>query len=249
VTPRWRRAAVTAVAATVSAVAVLAACGTPPEVSPRLVAADELQFDPADTSTSTSSTTTPVTQAVGTLPDPAMQMVTVYFVDEDDRLVPVQRELRAPPDLTSALGALLNEPNQLEQSVGLRSTLPPGAVVRVNLDRGVAEVALKPSLFDEILTRDQVLAFAQLVLTLTSQPGVGQVRFTSGGETLSVPRGDGSLTRPGMPLTFEDYAELIEGYEPPPQTTTSTPTSTTSVPRSTTTTATGGAASSTTTTA
>ncbi|HWC66907.1 MAG TPA: GerMN domain-containing protein [Acidimicrobiales bacterium] len=246
-TPRWRRAAVTAVVATMSTLGVLAACGTPPEDSPRLVAADELQFDPADTATTTSSTTTPVTQAVGTLPDPATQMVTIYFVDEDDRLVPVQRELRAPPDLTSVLGALLNEPNQIEQSDGLRSTLPPGAVVRINLDRGVAEVALSPGLFDEILPRDQVLAFAQLVLTLTSQPGVGQVRFTSGGETLSVPRGDGSLVRPGMALSFEDYAELVEGYEPPPATTTSAPTSTTAVPRSTTTTTPGAAASSTTT--
>jgi hypothetical protein len=119
----------------------------------------------------------------------------------------------------------------LEQAVGLRSTLPPGAVVRVNVDRGVAEVALKGTLLDEILTRDQVLAFAQLVLTLTAQPGIGQVTFTAGGEPISAQRGDGSVARPDVPLTYEDYAELTEGYEAPvtPSSTSST-TSTTSVP-------------------
>jgi Sporulation and spore germination len=205
----------------------LAACGTPAEDSPRLIAADELQFDPAVTVTTatTTTTTTPTTRPLGTLPAPATQPVTLYFVNEEDRLAPVQRELRAPPDLTTVLGALLSGPNSLEQAVGLRSTLPTGAVVRVNVDRGIAEVALKRTLFDEILTRDQVLAFAQIVLTLTAQPGIGQVVFTSGGDGISVQRGDGSVVRPDVSLSFEDYAELTEGYEPPatiPSTTSST---------------------------
>jgi hypothetical protein len=209
-----------------SAGLVLAACGTSAEDNPRLVAEDELEFElglPATTeATTTTATSPPTTRPPGTLPEPATQPVTIYFVDEDDLLVPTQRELRAPPDNTSVLSALLNGPDRDEGRRGLRSTLPAGAVTRVNVDRGVAEVELAPGLFDEILPRDQVLAFAQLVLTLTAQPGIGQVEFRSDGEDISGQRGDGSLARPGTPLTREDYLELLEGFEPPSSTTTST---------------------------
>jgi Sporulation and spore germination len=236
---RWFAAALAALA---SGGVTLAACGTSSEDSPRLVAEDELQFDLGETVTTagtTSTSSSPTTRPVGTLPAPATQPVTIYLVNEDDLLVPIQRELRAPPDLTTVLGALLSGPNPLEEAVGLRSTLPPGAVARVNVARGVAEVALAPDLFDEILTRDQVLAFAQLVLTLTAQPGIGQVMFTSAGEDISGQKGDGSLARPGTPLTREDYVELIEGYEPPVTTTSPTSTSSTAPrPAATTTTTT-----------
>ncbi len=209
----------------------LVACGTPPEDSPRLVSDDEQLFAASETTASTTtSTTTPLTLPPATLPAQETQDVTIYFVDEDDFLVPSERELRSPTDLTSVLGVLLEGPNELEARIGRRSTLPPAAVTRVNVNRGVAEVTLMPNLFDEILPGDQVLAFGQLVLTLTAQPGIGQVEFSSAGEPISVQKGDGSLARPGTPLTFEDYEMLLETFVPPA--TTEPPTST-SAPRTT----------------
>jgi hypothetical protein len=56
---------------------------------------------------------------------------------------------------------------------------------------------------------DEVLAYAQIVCTLTSQGAeVGTVSFTRDGQPLAVPRGDGSLSTGA--LTIADYADLIE---------------------------------------
>jgi spore germination protein GerM len=70
----------------------------------------------------------------------------------------------------------------------------------------VAVVDLEAAVSDLPADR-QLLAVAQVVCALTSQPGVGQVRFTLDGERIDVPREDGALT--GSPVTREDYADLI----------------------------------------
>jgi Sporulation and spore germination len=229
---RVRLVAGASLGALAAAGCVLVACGTPPEDTPRLVSEDELQFADSGTTTSTSTSTTSPATLPATLPAPDTQDVKVYFVDEDDLLVPVERELRTPTDLPSVLTELLEGPDPLEQRLGLRSTLPRGAVTRLNVNRGVAEVTLMPNVFDQILPGDQVLAFAQLVLTLTAQPGIGQVEFSTAGEPISVQKGDGSLSRPGIPLSFEDYEMLLETFVPPAST---DPTTTTTSPRTTTT--------------
>jgi len=48
--------------------------------------------------------------------------------------------------------------------------------------------------FAALAGQDQLLAIAQLALSLTGQAGVGRVAFTLGGDRIEVPRGDGSLT-------------------------------------------------------
>ena len=53
---------------------------------------------------------------------------------------------------------------------------------------------------------DEVLGYAQIVLTLTGQ-GATAVRFTRDGEQLDVPRADGSLT--AQPLVRGDYTSLL----------------------------------------
>jgi Sporulation and spore germination len=215
-----------AVVAAAIACGMLAACGLPAEDSPRLLPADGLGLtETTTTTTSVPSTTDEPTPPVTQPPVPT-QPITLYFV-RGDSLVPVTRELRSPPDLPSVLASLVGGPNPVEDADGLRSTLPIGAVVRVFPERGVATVDLKPGLFDEVLPDEQVLAFAQLVLTLSAQPGIGQVRFTMGGQPVQAQKGDGSLAPVNVPLTFEDYETLIEGYEPPPTTSTTTTTTTT----------------------
>jgi hypothetical protein len=55
---------------------------------------------------------------------------------------------------------------------------------------------------------DDILAFAQIVCTLTSRGDIRSVTFTRAGEPVEVPRADSSLTR--NPLTAHDYTPLIQ---------------------------------------
>jgi hypothetical protein len=56
---------------------------------------------------------------------------------------------------------------------------------------------------------DEVLAYGQIVCTLTSQGAeVGTVSFVTGSEPLAVPRADGSLADGS--LTIADYAGLLD---------------------------------------
>ncbi len=51
------------------------------------------------------------------------------------------------------------------------------------------------------------VAVAQLVLTLTAQPGVGQVVFVIGEDTAQIPRADNTLTN--APVSRDDFIELL----------------------------------------
>ena len=53
---------------------------------------------------------------------------------------------------------------------------------------------------------DQPLAFGQIVLTLTSLPGIGQVRFTVGSQPQGALAADGSLI--DGPVSADNYASL-----------------------------------------
>jgi spore germination protein GerM len=127
----------------------------------------------------------------------------IYFA-RDRRLVPTGRKL--PPDapLSRILDALGRGPNRNEVDAGLRSTLPdesrfPG----VSVSRGTATVDLGPR-FTALSGEDQVIALAQLVYTITGQPGIGLVRFTLDGRPTEVPRANGELT--AAPVSRDDFA-------------------------------------------
>ena len=59
----------------------------------------------------------------------------------------------------------------------------------------------------QIPAADQILALAQVVCTLTSLPGIGQVHFTRDGKAVDIPRADGSLTN--RPVARADYDSLF----------------------------------------
>jgi hypothetical protein len=46
-------------------------------------------------------------------------------------------------------------------------------------------------------------------LTFTRRPGVGQIVFTVDGVEVAVPRGRGDLSKPGSPVSFDDYSSLL----------------------------------------
>jgi spore germination protein GerM len=130
---------------------------------------------------------------------------TVYLV-RDERLLAVSRPTEGgDPTLADVLRILGEGPTTQEQQLGIGSALPAGQIAGVTSSRGTAQVDLAAS-FAELPGRDQPYAIGQLVFTLTAQPGIGSVAFTLDGESIDVPRGDGSLT--GDPLARDDFADL-----------------------------------------
>ena len=146
-------------------------------------------------------TTTTVTAP----PGPAPRTIQVCFV-RGTMVTPVTRQVAAP-SLQPAVDALVGGPTADEQATGLRTALLAEDAVRgASLTAGVARVDLTPG-FAAGGTQDAILALAQLVCTLTAQPGVGQVAFALEGQPVDVPLADGSLAT--RPVTRDDYAAVI----------------------------------------
>ncbi|MFJ8577855.1 GerMN domain-containing protein [Micromonospora sp. NPDC093277] len=128
------------------------------------------------------------------------------FVRED-RLGTVVRRVDYLPDVDTHLRHLLAGPGNTERDAGFISALTGTAsVAGARLSGGVAEVEVGGA-GDETGRSDQILAFGQIVCTLTSRADVHGVTFRRDGQPLDVPRADGSLSR--LPLTAIDYAPLI----------------------------------------
>jgi hypothetical protein len=138
-------------------------------------------------------------------PEPQVGTAALYLV-QDGRLEPVFREVPANATPEEVLLALADGPDTAEQAAGLTTALADGSGIgEVDTARGVATVDLQPSPGD-LSSGEQVLALAQIVFTLTAQPGIGRVAFTISGEPVEVPDGSGALTND--PVAREDYAEL-----------------------------------------
>ncbi len=149
-----------------------------------------------ETTTSTSSSTIPV------------EIVSMFFV-AGAQVVPIDRLLLTPAAAPQVLAALSEGPPEGDAAAGLRSALPVGFVAEVTVERGIATVELPGTFITDLPGGEQRLAVAQIVLTLTRQAGVGQVRFTSNNEPQPVPRGRGDLSSPGATVACDDYANLL----------------------------------------
>ena len=148
------------------------------------------------TTTSTSSSTIPV------------EIVSLFFV-AGTQIVPIDRLLLSPAAAPQVLAALAEGPPEGDAAAGLRSALPNDFSAEVAVERGIATVVLPATFINELPGVEQRLAVAQIVLTLTRQSGVGQVRFTSNNEPQAVPRGRGDLSTPGATVACDDYANLL----------------------------------------
>ncbi|GLY26147.1 hypothetical protein Misp04_58780 [Micromonospora sp. NBRC 101691] len=187
--PSLRRAALVAAAG----VLALAGCGVSAEQVPREVTPPQGPFP-----------------AVGSPAPAATESGTVVqrlcYV-RDDRLVMVNRRVRALPTAREQIELLLDGPVAGEQDDRLTSALTGVNVVTdVRVADGGATVAVGERLAGTG-RNDEVLAFGQIVCTLTSRADVDRVTFVQGGQRLGVPRADGSLST--APLTAADYAAMV----------------------------------------
>jgi len=195
VSPRPRRPAVLVLVAV--AAVMLAACGVPPDDRATLAAPASVPFDLLGQAPSVTATTLPFAQT---------EKATLFLV-QGERLAAVQRELPAPVSVESVLEALAAGPTATEVQLGLRTALltTPGLVNSGGVSGGIATIDLGQP-FSEIAGRDQIVALAQIVSTVTGLPGVGRVRFTLDGSPVGILRGDGAVTT--ETVSRDDYATL-----------------------------------------
>ena len=147
-------------------------------------------------------------QVVGTptATEPRTESVTVYLIRKD-RLVAVVRSVEPSGDqLTRALRALARGVDATERDQELRTALPldtPPPAWRVEPDGLQLEL---PDTFDGLDSRDQVLAVAQLVYTVTENGGTDRVAFIRRDAPVDVPDASGRLLN--RSVTRSDYAQL-----------------------------------------
>ncbi len=192
-----RRQQIAGLAVLLAAAVILAGCGIPPDDSATLAAPDSVPFDLLGQAPSVTATTLPFAQT---------EKATLFLV-QGERLAPVQRELPAPVSVESVLEALVAGPTSTEVQLGLRTALltTPGLVRSGGVSGGIATIDLGQP-FTEIAGRDQIVALAQIVSTVTALPGVGRVRFTLDGNPVGILRGDGAVTT--ETVSRDDYATL-----------------------------------------
>jgi spore germination protein GerM len=187
-------------AVAVVTLAVVAACGVPTQDEARTVARDDVPFELLERGTTTSP-------APPLLPRPD-EVVEVCFLDEDGVLTPLLTRPPGDQTLPSIVAVLAEPPAANDFGVPLTTAVSEPELLEVTRERGLVVVDLDSS-FTTMAADDELAAIAQLVCTLTAQPGVGQIRFSLDGTPIEVPRGDGSLT--AEPVVRSDYATLLAG--------------------------------------
>jgi spore germination protein GerM len=186
-----------AVGAVVAMVGLLAVgCGVPPDDHATLAAPGSVPYDLLGEEQAATATTQLAAQT---------ERATIFLV-QGERLAAVQRELPAPVSVESVLETLAAGPTATEVQLGLRTALlAPGLMRSGGVSGGIATIDVGQP-FTEIAGRDQIVALAQIVSTVTGLPGVGRARFTLDGQPVGILRGDGAVTT--ETVSRDDYATL-----------------------------------------
>lgn len=210
--------------------AVAVGCGVPDSGELESIDDDGVPFDLTGTSVVTTTTSTTVAPSTTESPIPTStlaptttiqnELVDLYFAS-GSRLKPIPQQLAGQPGPEQLLAALVLGPPTGSVGVGLRAIIPRDAELSVDVVDGIVVVDLPADLFDGMSTTDQRLVFGQIVMTMTPRR-VGQVLFTLAGEPLPVFLGDGGLSEPDQPVSFDDYSQLMSSNIPEITTTTTT---------------------------
>ncbi|OJF11374.1 GerMN domain-containing protein [Couchioplanes caeruleus] len=139
--------------------------------------------------------------------EPAGEVAQVLCLVRDNRLAQTVRRVGAVPGPQRQLDQLIAGPTPAEQAQGLSTALAT-TTLTVTVPPGAAVATVEISEADDNAARsDEVLAYGQIVCTLTSRADIAAVSFHRDGQPLQVPRGDGTLS--SEPLRAADYRILI----------------------------------------
>jgi spore germination protein GerM len=189
---------------------ILTACSVPKSGPFETISNDDIPFGLNAAQTTAPQSATETTVANLDPPGTEYEQVDLYFI-RNAAVTKAQRSVISPVDANGALAALTEGLVEDSTTVGLRSAIPASLEARVDVDRGVATVNATRAFLNSLSAVDQRLAIAQIVLTLTSRPGIGQVVFFVDGKAIAVPKGRGDLSGIGDPVTFDDYTNIIVG--------------------------------------
>ncbi len=201
------------------ALILLSSCGVPNTNQFTKIADANIPFELNATTTSSSTTTTTLApdlpmpgEDTGNIPPEIInETVELYFITAN-RVLATKIQIASPATTSQVLAALIAGPPIGDAGLGLRSALSTALTATIDVSKGIANIDADAVLLDGLSPIDQRLAIAQLVLTFTSRPGVGQVVLSIEGSQIAIPRGRGDLAKPGTPVSFEDYSSLlIEG--------------------------------------
>jgi hypothetical protein len=176
---------------------VVGGCGVPVEGEPRPISID---------ATGSASGSDAIAPQVDPGTGSGRIEETLYFVREG-RLVAVRRPVDRAPSPENQFQHLLAGPTDAEHDQGLSSVLTGLGItahLRITGLAAVVDLGVQP---DNAGRSDEVLAYGQIVCTLTTRPDIDTVSFRYDGEPVDVPRGDASLGR--QPLTAADYRNLL----------------------------------------
>jgi len=193
--------------------ASIASCGVPRASEVMQLPQSELptELNQQPTTTTTSTTVAEDASAKETQQPSAevlSEPVELYYIS-DDRLLATTQSIVSPATISQVLAALVAGPPSGDNGLGLRSALPISLNAEIDISKGVAQINTTAEFLTSLSPIDQRLAIAQLVLTFTRRPGVGQVIFTVDEQEVAVPRGRGDLAKPGTTVSFDDYSSLI----------------------------------------
>ncbi len=180
--------------AVLAATTVLAGCGVTPEDAARPLSSESVPLSRLNRPT-------------GAAQPPGARSESLQFVRGTSLVSVLRPALRLTPE--TVLSDLLSGPTPDERAQGLTTALPTGTDLRLaGVQDRVADVVLGGDLLDSGRS-DQLLALAQVVVTLDDLPEVDAVRFLRDGVPVPVPRADGAIEP--TPVTAADYAGLREG--------------------------------------
>jgi hypothetical protein len=196
------RAAAMAVAALLAS-ANLAGCGLPGEQSTQVV-------DDASVPYSLLETGPPSRASDEVSPGVPRQTPVVFWVDRDDLLISSDAGLTCDGTATAVVDGVLSvlsaAPTSAERDAGLSSAIPSTArLTLVQISDGVAEIDVDPVTIGD--AERLPLAVGQVVLSVTTAPGVEAVRLVTSGRPVDLPLPGGALA--GGDVTPEDYAALL----------------------------------------
>jgi spore germination protein GerM len=173
-------------------VVLVTGCGVAAQDEPHTVT---LPRRPLDTTSSAPAT------------EPAGGVAQVLCLVRDNLLVQTVRRVDATLDPQRQLDQLVAGPTPAEQTHGLATALATTALtVRLPAGATIADVEVGEA-GEGAARSDEVLAFGQIVCTVTSRADIAAVTFSRDGQPLQVPRGD--LILSGDPLRAADYRSLM----------------------------------------
>ena len=195
---------------------VASSCGVPSSSKFVAISDSDVPFELNVTTTSTTTTSTTIAQQ----PDKSKtdgseqlleninETVDLYFIS-NNRVLATRIQIASPATTSQVLAALVAGPPSGNAGLGLRSALSQQLNATIQIAKGIATIDSTGFILAGLSPVDQRLAIAQLVLTFTRRPGIGQVIFSVNGVQIAVPRGKGDLVKPGVPVSFDDYFALL----------------------------------------